>query len=280
MNDGRPRITICVPHWQVKVYMTLCLRSIRKYSEKYNLEVIVVDNGSRGESLDFLRSLDWIRLIERPEEVHSNWPRNVFTAWDRGLEEATGDYYVTMHSDVFVKSDGWLDPLLREISRSPSIAASGAWKLDLEGPLYAFQKRVVGYATGRIKSLLGRKRSVRWKQGHYPRDYCAMYRPEVIRREKLTFCPVNGCGGGGYSIARQLWDAGYQMGMVPVREMAGNVYHVAHGTAAVAPEKPLHHRRAQKKVEHKVNSLFEEDWVQALEADHSLDTRPQAVAKA
>ena len=100
---SRPKITVCIPHWQVYSYITVCLRSIRKHSQKYDLEVIVVDNGSRDESLDYLRSLDWIRLIERPEEVHTNWPLNVFTAWDRGLQEATGDYYLGMHSDVFVK---------------------------------------------------------------------------------------------------------------------------------------------------------------------------------
>ena len=92
--------------------MTLCLRSIRKHSGKYNLEVIVVDNGSGDGSLDYLRSIPWIRLLERPEERPQNWPLNVFTAWDRGLDVATGEYYLTMHSDVFVKSDNWLDPFL------------------------------------------------------------------------------------------------------------------------------------------------------------------------
>jgi glycosyltransferase involved in cell wall biosynthesis len=268
---SRPKITVCIPHWQVYSYITVCLRSIRKHSQKYDLEVIVVDNGSRDESLEYLRSLDWIRLIERPEEVHTNWPLNVFTAWDRGLQEATGDYYVGMHSDVFIKSDDWLDPLLREIQKSESIAASGAWKLELEHPLYKFQKRVIGYLTAKFKSLLGRKKAVSWKQEHYPRDYCAMYRPEVIREHNLTFCPVNGCGGGGYSIAKQLWDAGFSMGMVSVRELSDHVYHVAHGTAAVVKEKPLNHKRAQQKVEQKVANLFDEEWIQALQADSSLD---------
>ncbi|GAB4150179.1 MAG: hypothetical protein Tsb009_24860 [Planctomycetaceae bacterium] len=271
-----PKITVCIPHWQVYSYITVCLRSIRKHSRKYDLQVIVVDNGSRDESLEYLRSLDWIHLIERPEEVHTNWPLNVFTAWDRGLEDATGDYYVTMHSDVFIRSDDWLDPLLREIQRRDSIAASGAWKLEIENPFYKFQKRVIGYLTAKTKSLLGRKKHISWKREHYPRDYCAMYRSDVIREHGLTFCPVNGCGGGGYSIARQLWDAGYEMGMIPVHEMNEHLYHVAHGTAAVVKEKPLNHQRAQQKVERKVAGLFEEEWIQALQADESLDRQSRA----
>jgi hypothetical protein len=266
-----PKIAVCIPHWQVRSYVTVGLRSIRRHSTKYDLDVIVVDNGSRDDSLDYLRSLDWIRLIERPAETSANWPLNVFTAWNRGLAESDADYYVTLHSDVFVRRDGWLDPLLAAIERGPLVAAAGAWKLEAGHPFYLWQKRVFGYATARVKSILGRQPRIPWNQPHYPRDYCAMYRTDILRQHRLTFCPVNGCGGGGYSIAKQLWDGGYQTAMIPLGEMARHVYHVAHGTAAVVPEKPLNHKRAQRKVERKVANLFDEPWIQELAADESLD---------
>jgi hypothetical protein len=271
MTAAKPRISICVPHWQAQLYMTLCLRSIRKHSAQYDLEVIVVDNGSRDGSLDYLHSLPWIRLVERPEEQPTNWPLNVFTAWDRGLEVATGDYYLTMHSDVFVKRDDWLDPFLREISGGPQIAATGSWKLDLENPFYAWQKRTVGYTVAKAKSMLGLGKRVRWQQANYPRDYCALYRAEALRQHKLTFCPVGGCTGGGYSIARQLWDTGYLTPVFPVREMARCVYHIAHGTAAIAPEKRLNHAHKQRQTEIKLARLLEADWIRALQIDWTLD---------
>src|SRR5437867_8997577 len=127
------RITVCIPHWQVKPLATLCLRSLRKHSRKYDLEVIVVDNGSRDESLDYLRSLRWIRLIERPDEAPTNFPSNVFSAWDLGLREASGEYFVTLHTDVVVKRDGWLDPFLEELASREQVAGVGAWKLDQIG---------------------------------------------------------------------------------------------------------------------------------------------------
>ncbi len=268
----RPKISVCIPHWQVQTYMTACLRSIRKHSANYDLQVIVVDNGSQDESLDYLRSLSWIHLIERPEEKHTNWPRNVFTAWDRGLQDAEGEYYLTLHSDVFVKTDDWLDPLFREISRKSNIAASGAWKLELEHPLYLWQKRVVGFLSAKAKSLFGRKRDIKWKQGHYPRDYCAMYRTDILRKHGLTFCTSEGYRGGGHSISRQLWEAGYETGMISVQELATKVFHVAHGTAAVVKEKPLNHKRAQRKVERKVRDLFTEEWILDLLENDALDT--------
>jgi hypothetical protein len=256
--------------------MTICLRSIRRHSNKYALQVIVVDNGSKDESLDYLRSLDWILLLERPEEVHTNWPWNVFTAWDYGLQYATGDFYITMHSDVFVKADDWLDPMLREINSGPTVAAAGAWKLHLENPAYAFQKRVTRYIVKRIKQMLGLRKNVEWKIGHYPRDYCAMYRRNVILDNGLHFSPVKGAEGGlgtggGYSIAVQLWNAGFETRMVSTDEMRSKLIHIAHGTAAVREEKPLRYRRKQLKLETRAQKILNAAWIKELETDHSLD---------
>ncbi|MEA1967290.1 MAG: glycosyltransferase family 2 protein [Thermodesulfobacteriota bacterium] len=274
--NGKPKITICIPHWQVKQYLTLCLRSINKHSQKYDLQVIVVDNGSKDESLDYLRSLDWILLLERPEEVHTNWPRNVFTAWDYGMQHATGDYFITMHSDVFVKSDDWLDPMLREINHSYLAAATGAWKLHLENPIYAFQKRVTAYARNRIKKMLGIRKYAEWAIGQYPRDYCAMYRRDIILNKGLQFLPLQGkegglSRGGGYSIAMQLWNAGYTTQMISVHEMRSKIVHIAHGTAAVREEKPLRYKRKQKKLEVRTACVLKENWLKELQADAALD---------
>jgi glycosyltransferase involved in cell wall biosynthesis len=274
MNDAQvhpARISLCIPHWQVRDMMSICLRSIRKHSRKYDLEVIVVDNGSRDDSLDYLRSLSWIRLIERPDECVANWPTNVFTAWDAGVRVASGEFFVTMHSDVFVKHDDWLDPFLREISVAPQVAASGAWKLALESPLYAFQKRVVGSCLAGVKRLFGRRTRGSFRTRHYPRDYCAMYRSAVLTREKLTFCTDDDLSTGGYSIASQLWSRGYEMRMIPVWEVARRIVHVAHGTAAVSGEKPLHHRSAQRRAQERARALMAEDWVEQLRRDKFLD---------
>jgi glycosyltransferase involved in cell wall biosynthesis len=270
-QEQRPRISICIPHWRVKPMMSVCLRSIRKHSENYDSEIIVVDNGSNDDSLDYLRSLKWIRLIERPDETPENWPANVFTAWDCGIKASTGEFYITMHSDVFVHRDDWLDPFLERMSDSDKVAGVGAWKLELRKPLYSLQKRVIGYALATTKQMLGLKKTgATWQTGHYPRDYCAMYRSDPIREHNMTFCALHG-KGGGYSIARQLWDAGYETRLMPVPELVRRIVHVAHGTAGMVAEKPLNHARAQCKVERKVKQLFAQDWVRSLQCDASLD---------
>ena len=76
---------------------------------------------------------------------------------------------------------------------------------------------------------------------------------------------------GGYSIAQQLWNRGYETRMIPVWEMARKIVHVAHGTAAISGEKPLHHRAAQRRVEKRAQRLMAETWVEQLRRDTLLD---------
>jgi hypothetical protein len=149
----------------------------------------------------------------------------------------------------------------------------------LENPLYAWQKRVTGYALGKIKEVLGRKKHVEWKVGHYPRDYCALYRTDVLRKHNMQFPPHKGkspayAKGGGYCIAAQIWDAGYETRVIPLRQMAARVVHVAHGTAGATKEWHLKREYQQRKLERKIDRIYEQPWVRALEADASLDAPP------
>jgi glycosyltransferase involved in cell wall biosynthesis len=266
VGDRQPLVTICIPHWQSRSLITPCLRSIRKHSRQYDVEIIVVDNGSRDESLDYLRGLQWIRLIERPEESPSNWPHNIRTAWDLGVREANGRYFVTMHSDVFVKRDVWLRPFLQRIENQPKVAGVGAWKMDLQHPLYVWQKELVSSILDKIR---GKRTSTAY--GLFPRDYCAMYRRDIIVGHSLQFSLEPAEFGGGYEISRQLWGLGYTTSMIPVRELARHLVHIAHGTAGIGAGKSLSRKRNQRKAEKRVERLFAENWVRELMVDASVD---------
>lgn len=276
MKTFANRISICIPHWQVGDFMAVCLRSIRQYSQRYDIEMIVVDNGSKDASLDWLRSLSWIRLFERPQEGPDNWPANVFTGWDLGIRQATGEFFLTMHSDVFVLREGWLDPLLREVRGDDAVAGAGVWKLRRQNPIYALQKRLFYYPVKKVKHLFGLRRDSEWKSGHYPRDFCALYRKSVILDNDLSFLPDSSRGfpydrGGGYSIAQKIWDCGGVTRMAAVEEMLPRIVHVAHGTAGARSDKKLRHRRNQERVEGRVEDLRRQEWFQAFLNDASLD---------
>ena len=58
-------ITVLLPNYKTPELTRLCLRSLRKYTDFTKLQVLAVDNASGDESVEYLRSLPWIRLIER-----------------------------------------------------------------------------------------------------------------------------------------------------------------------------------------------------------------------
>ena len=98
-----------------------------------------------------------------------------------------------------------------------------------------------------------------------------MYRRDVILENDLAFHLPDGHDGGGLFIAKQLWQAGFQTRMIPIRELYTKIVHIAHGTAAVIAENPHSLKGAQYKSARKVRQLFTEAWVQNLRDDESLD---------
>lgn len=277
MTAANPLVTICIPQWQVREMITLCLRAIRKHTPKIPIEVIVVDNGSQDDSLDYLRSLKWIRLIERGASTPDFWVKAFITALDLGFQQCRSEYYMIMHSDTIVKHDGWLERMLAPFQDDPLCAASGAWKLEPPRPLYEFMKKITDTKKAKLwlrRNLLGQKDARQIPRELCPRDYCALYRAEPIRKHNLIFNEEEKYRR--YTTAErmyyQLKTHGYHAQVIDTLEMMQYMEHLAHGTAALRPQdRHLHHRRTQKKGERRLRRLFSMPFIQELANDESLD---------
>lgn len=124
--------------------------------------------------------------------------------------------------------------------------------------------------------MVGIERTVEWRADNYPRDYCATYRKIIFIDNNLQFTPISGAefglgSGGGYSIAVQIWNSGYETRMVSVEKIRSKIAHIAHGTAAVRKEKPLKYEKKQKKLEARTAKFLDQQWIKDLEQDDSLD---------
>ena len=171
-------VSIVIPHYQTRELVTLCLRSLRYYTS-LPMEVIVVDNNSRDDSIDYLRAVRWIRLIERVSSVSLHGSKAHREAMDIGIAAAKGTYLLSLHTDTIVKDPAWLDFLLREIRSTESTAAVGSWKLEIVSPL----KRA-----GKLITDLIRRVPIR--QPRYFRSHCALYRMDALIRHGLRFDSV------------------------------------------------------------------------------------------
>jgi GT2 family glycosyltransferase len=277
MVEPHPLVSICIPHWQVKELVTLCLRAIRKYTQTIPYEVLVVDNGSRDDSLTYLRNLPWIRLIERGRDVPVNWVTAFQTALDVGLEHSRGEYFIIMHTDTIIKHPEWLQRLLAPLQADPKCAAAGAWKLELRHPLEEFARKITDTKKLKLwlrRTFLGDTKARQLTRELCPRDYCTLYRAEPIRRLHLAFeCDSRFPGyTAGEQMYYQLKENGYRAEVIPSADMMQYLVHLGHATAGLRPqERRLQHSHAQKKSEQRLRRLFGSDLATSLAGDVSLD---------
>jgi len=262
--------SIVIPHYQTPDLARLCLRAIRRLTD-HPYEVIVVDNHSQDGSLEYLRSVGWIRLIERGPETE---PDAVFahaSAMDIGMAAARGRWLVSFHTDTIVRREGWLGAMIGQLRNNPRAAALGADKIDSDPSWYRAMKRL--WDTHRMKALarrvVGLPPNPRYAPEWYPRSFCAIYRLDLVRSLGLTWQPAPGHPTGEL-LYRGLADAGYDAVRLPSDEMQLYVEHVAHATALLA-RGGLGHWRGNQKVRRALGRVMGSELARELLSDDSLD---------
>ncbi len=112
----RGLVSIVMLSWNAPEFTKLALESIRSHTSG-NYEVIVVDNGSRAETVDWLKTLTGVRVIFNPTN------RGFAGGNNQAIAAARGDYIVLLNNDVVVTA-GWLDGLLGAFERVPGLGVS------------------------------------------------------------------------------------------------------------------------------------------------------------
>ena len=266
------KATICVVNYKTPDLIRLCLRSIRKFT-KYPYEVIVVDNNSQDESLEYLKRLRWIRLIERntnndPAKGSGGYAHAA--ALDLGLENCNTEFFVSMHSDAFVKKDNWLTDLIGYFGGDQTVACVGSGKLEMSPSWRIALKKITDIRTFKRKLL--RQPDPVGKFRYYNRTICCLYRTDILRQKQLSFLmDRDKCLTVGKKLYFELVDRGYKTVELPAWVLGRYVIHLAHATQAVN----LQEFALQRKTVRKCNKVFEKVMrsavVQSIIADNSLD---------
>ena len=222
-------VSIILPNYKTPDLVRLCLRSLRKYTPHDAIRIFVVDNASGDESLDYLRSLPWIRLIERtPTDIQGMEPALMHTtAMDLALREVDTPFVLSFHTDTIVYSPDWLDFLLGRISRADNIAGVGSWKLEYIPPAKRFGKKLE-VVENRVKQLLGLKKP----EVRFLRSHCALYRTDLLRKYTNGFTEGK---SAGKAIHKHLTDAGFIMEFIPPEILIKYMDHLNHATMILNP---------------------------------------------
>ena len=227
-----PEVAILVPHFQTESLARLCLRSIRRYTAGVRYEVVVVDNGSQdGASLEYLRGVEWIKLIERTTGIDSWPPKAHKEALDVAAAATDAPYLLSFHTDTIPIREDWLRWHLDQIQADPKIAAVGTYKLELKSPLQRVSKWLESTFYRRKLDRNGKP----VKPENYIRSHCALYRRDVLDKLGLAF--EDGTRyAAGLVIHFDLERHGYQAKLLSVDEALERVVHLNHGTMVLVPE--------------------------------------------
>jgi len=267
---ARSKATICIVNYKTPDFTKLCLRSIRKFT-RYPYEVLVIDNNSQDESLEYLRSLNWIRLIERqpmPGEPGGGYAHAA--GLDLGLANCETEFFVSMHSDTFVQRQNWLTELIGYFDGDANTACVGSGKLELIPRWRILLKKATDFRTFARKLL--RQPDPDGKYRYYNRTICCLYRTEVLLREKLSFLMDREKGlTGGKKLYFELVDRGYKTVELPPSVMGRYVIHLAHATQVVNPDEFKLRKKTIKKCNRLAEKVMSSALVQDIMADDSLD---------
>ena len=251
-------LTIIVPNYKTPELTKLCLRSIRKYTDCSKVKVVAVDNDSQDASVEYLRSLKWITLIERKTTGESG-PAMHAKALDMVMQTVDTPLVLVIHTDTIVISDQWLDFLLGKIYADEKIAGVGSWKLEKISPVKIFFKKI---ETG-IRRMLGRQILDR---EHYFRSHCAMYKSDCVRE-------TNGFHdneSAGVTMFRILREKGYKLPFIESEELCRYLRHLNHATMILNPTSESR-KSANPKKRMKLEKELKKLNADKILADDSLD---------
>lgn len=263
------KATICIANYKTLDLSRLCLRSIRKFTN-YPYEVIVVDNGSEDESLEYLGGLNWIRLMERSSKDDPSGGYSHGAAMDLGLQNCNTEFFISLHSDTIVQKDNWLTDLIGYFGDDENITCVGTDKIELTPRWRTLLKKATDFRTFKHK-LLHRPDPI-GKYRYYNRTICCLYRTQILRREGLFFLMDRDKGfTTGKKLYFELIDRGCKTIELPPSKVGQYLIHLAHATQAVNPDEFTLRSRTIRKYHRLVDKVMASPVVKSILQDDSLD---------
>lgn len=225
----------------------MCLELLREHVQAQRIAVWVVDNDSADASLDYLRSLDWINLIERASPGKEAGHIAHGKALDLALAKVETDYLFLLHTDTFVYDKEVFAMMMRECAKSPNMAAVGCVEQLNRGWLrdtWRLTSRFCKHHVRRVKLHLGMrsKQPRSYKETHL-KSFCTLWNARLMKSLGLHFCMDEQVPG--YALQDRMNGLGYGIKFLSPRKIFSYLDHIQAGTVAAAGIYGENHRRTK-----------------------------------
>ncbi|EIK97254.1 hypothetical protein PMM47T1_08931 [Pseudomonas sp. M47T1] len=242
-----PSFSIALVNYKTLDITRICLELLHTHLAHSNIQVWVVDNDSADASTHYLRSLDWINLIERvpaPSE-----PGHVAhgKALDLVLERVDSDYLFLLHTDTFIFDPCVFERMLQACTRQPGTCAVGCVEQINRGLARTVWRGVSRHCKHYYRRLLRSAglpaRLPKPCREVYLKSFCALWDCRLIKQHGLRFCLDDRVPG--YTLQDRLTTLGHDV----VRLAPGRIFryldHIQSGTVAAAGGYGASHRRTK-----------------------------------
>jgi len=133
-----PHVVVAILNWNGRHHLETYLPSVAEFSEGH-AEVVVIDNGSTDDSLEWLRTdFPNVRTIELKENL------GFAGGYNAGLAQIQADYYVLLNSDVRVTKD-WIRPVIEMMETESFIACQPLICNDSDPELFEYAGAAGGF---------------------------------------------------------------------------------------------------------------------------------------
>lgn len=229
----KPTVSVVVLNWNGKHFLEKCLDSL--LNQDYpNFEVLLVDNGSTDNSLEFVRSKfgknGKLRVVALRKNHGFSKGNNI------GIKYARGDYIIVLNNDTEVKKN-LITKLVETAERSERIGSVGCKIVTDKGKTWFSQKFTNGgFIVPFFLQTLAKERIEAVSNDFYTNlanSGCAvLYRKSVLDEVGLF--------DEDFWSNWEDWDLGYRINLAGYKSVyipMPLVYHVGGGSEGFSPER-------------------------------------------
>lgn len=111
-------VSVIIPNWNGKRFLKGCLDSLSSSSYS-KVEAIIVDNGSKDGSVEFLeQNYPGVRLVKFEQNTGFS------VAVNAGIRNSSGEFIALLNNDTVVDAN-WIDEMVKAMSEHPEIGSTG-----------------------------------------------------------------------------------------------------------------------------------------------------------
>ena len=120
---GNPKISILIPNRDHAIDLEVCVKSIIEKSTYQNFEILILENNSEFETLDFYKVLE--KKDSRIRVIYCKLGFNYSALNNYGVKYAKGEYFLFLNNDTEIITENWMQEMLMYAQRD-DVGAVGA----------------------------------------------------------------------------------------------------------------------------------------------------------